>query len=118
MKPHVAKVRQGPRAAIAAAAALLLAQPASAGDEDISPNAYQQFDPVTGFTITVDPDADKRQGHPPADAAIAEPAGQTPDRPAAGSGPRRAWLYALVLGIAAALYVARIRGRARSKGPL
>jgi hypothetical protein len=26
-----------------------------AGDEDINPNIYQQFDPVTGFLVDVDP---------------------------------------------------------------
>ncbi len=32
-----------------------------AGDEDMSPSAYHVFDPVTGYMITVDPQAEEQQ---------------------------------------------------------
>ena len=31
-----------------------------AGDEDMSPSAYHVFDPVTGYMITVDPQAEEQ----------------------------------------------------------
>ena len=37
---------------LAIAAVLTTGSPALAGDEDLSPNAYQEFDPVTGFMVT------------------------------------------------------------------
>ncbi len=33
---------------------------ADAGDEDMSPSAYHIFDPVTGYMITVDPQAEEQ----------------------------------------------------------
>lgn len=32
-----------------------------AGDEDINPNAYQQFDPETGYMMPVDPQSTQHQ---------------------------------------------------------
>ena len=86
---------------------LLAVRAASAGDEDLSPNAYQEFDPVTGFMVPVDPDADKQQGHGEDTTAQVEHGDAAPDAAApqdAWSGSSR-WVYWAVV-IAAALGVA------------
>jgi hypothetical protein len=41
--------------------AILIAPALYAGDEDISPNAYNVFDPVTGYMITVESQPDAQQ---------------------------------------------------------
>ena len=43
-----------------------------AGDEDMSPSAYHVFDPVTGYMITVDPQAEE-QGVATGDETSPEP---------------------------------------------
>ena len=65
--------------------------PATAGDEDISPNAYQEFDPVTGYMITVDPDAKKQPGH-----GTGDPAGDATPGPDADASS--AWIYWVAAG--------------------
>ncbi len=84
-------------------AVLLLAGGAWAGDEDLSPNAYQEFDPVTGFMVTVDPDADEQQGHGDDVAAQAEHGDAALEEipPEDNwSGPSR-WIYWAVVAAAA-----------------
>lgn len=119
MKSAVAVTGSMRRACTAALAALLCAQAVLAGDEDISPNAYQQFDPVTGFMITVDPDAENQQGHPPADAGTADAAANTPPaEPPTRNRLRNWWLYVVVAAVAGALFAGWVRGKARSNRPL
>lgn len=80
-------------------ASLAIVPPAFAGDEDISPNAYQVFDPETGFMVPADSLPDAQQGHPPADqtdaGSAAADAGQ-------GSAPSRLLPLLLVAVIAMA----------------
>lgn len=40
-----------------------IAVPVSAGDEDMNPTAYQQFDPVTGYMIPIENPPQNQQGH-------------------------------------------------------
>lgn len=83
---------------------------AGAGDEDISPNAYQEFDPVTGYMITVDPDAEQRQGHGADDDA----GSGTPEAGADGSS---AWVYWVVAGAVLAGGAVWLRSRLTGSGP-
>ena len=91
-------------------AGLLWAGPAAAGYEDISPNAYQEFDPVTGYMITVDPDAEQQQGHGTDDQAGA-------GTPEAGSDAASAWIYWVVAGAALAGAAVWLRSRLSAGGP-
>jgi len=43
---------------------------AMAGDEEVNPSAYQIFDPVTGFTIDVEPAPDDQRSASPSDHTI------------------------------------------------
>lgn len=77
------------------------AQPAFGGDEDISPSAYQIFDPETGYMIPVDPQH-SQPGHD-------RDTGSSKDGEAAGDGGiGRYWpvlfIALLLLGAAARRY--------------
>lgn len=108
------------RAAAAGATLTILLAVAGvrAGDEDISPNAYQEFDPVTGYMITVDPDAENQQDHAAADAQNAATSGHGAGEPPPGNGASRAWLYGLVAALAGAGFIVWVRSKARGNGPL
>ena len=43
--------------------AILIAPTIFAGDEDMSPNAYNVFDPVTGYMVPADSQPNAQQGH-------------------------------------------------------
>ena len=95
---------------------LLSSASLQAGDEDMSPSAYQQFDPVTGYTITVDPNDPNRQGHSTTDGQ--SPQTDTAELSAATEENRPyTWLYWVIVAIAGAGVLAWIRSKANSSSP-
>lgn len=100
-------------------ASVLAAGGALAGDEDISPSAYQEFDPVTGYMITVDPEAGNGQGkgHDNTDGQ-ADP-GQGPAEgapsPAGNAARSFAWLYWAIVAVAGAAVLYWLRGKVPGK---
>lgn len=95
---------------------LLLAPALYAGDEDMSPSAYQIFDPETGFTITVEPDP-TLQDHGPGvetpSVALANTdnvAGSDSDKQ---SGRSKTWISIVA---AAALLIAALTALKRLRG--
>jgi hypothetical protein len=86
-------------------AVILITAAAYAGDEDMSPNAYQQFDPVTGYMIPVDDSSAPQRGHAaPGDAA----AGNSADLPGSeskSSAQPPGWVYLLVAVLIVAFVV-------------
>jgi len=87
------------RLATSATLLVLLSASVRAGDEDISPSPYQEFDPVTGYMVTIDPAEERPQGHGP---AAAETDAQQPAEQA-GDGSSVSWLHA---GVAVAAIIA------------
>ena len=109
--------RQRPGLRVLVVAALLAGGgTASAGDEDLSPNAYQEFDPVTGFMVTVDPDADA--GHDDEVAAQAEhgDAADAVEATADSEPASTGWLYWVIIGVAAAGVLTWLRRKAPTPG--
>lgn len=78
----------GRKAVLLWLATFALTSPAVAGDEDISPSAYQIFDPETGYMIPVDP-ADARQGH----EASGDDAQSVDEVASKDKGSRTLWPY-------------------------
>ena len=68
-----------------------------AGDEDMSPSAYHIFDPVTGYMITVDPQAEEQD---PAASDEASP-GLDPTEVADGLTTPVPWHYWIVVIVVA-----------------
>lgn len=98
--------------------ALVFGAELRAGDEDLSPSAYQRFDPVTGFTITVDPDAQNSQEHGPTDGQTQSDAAHANDESTATeASPRYAWLYWVIALAAGAGVIVWLRGKAHRNGP-
>lgn len=98
------------RLTTSAALLVLLAVAARAGDEDISPSPYQEFDPVTGYMVTVDPAENQQQGHGPArDDAAAE---QTAAEPGSGIGVIHAVVVVAVIIVVAGALRRRRRAQA------
>jgi hypothetical protein len=97
------------RLAASAALLVLLAVVARAGDEDISPSPYQEFDPVTGYMVTVDPAPDQQQGHgPAADEAATEQAAAVAENDGGFS-----WLHAAMAAAAMIAAAGLLRRRRR-----
>ncbi|MEX2497119.1 MAG: hypothetical protein WD448_13570 [Woeseia sp.] len=92
-------------------AVLSVAQVSFAGDEDISPSAYQIFDPETGYMIPVEPQTNPQQGHGPSPD-------DAQDDAATGGGKtaRRLWLYLPILLIVLALGATRLRKKRAAGG--
>lgn len=67
-----------------------------AGDEDISPSVYQQFDPVTGYMILVESPPVAQQNHPlrEVDANITT---DSLDNQAENSARPQLWIYLLAV---------------------
>jgi hypothetical protein len=96
---------------------LLSSASLQAGDEDISPSAYQQFDPVTGFTITVDPNDPNRQGHSTTDGQSQQSAPATEVAAATEASRPNTWLYWVIVAIAGAGVLVWIRSKANKISP-
>ena len=85
---------------------------AYAGDEDMSPNAYQQFDPVTGYMVPVDDPNASQQGH--GESAADTVAGDAAEL--SGDGSVNAvqpglWLSLLAAAVVLAAFVAWVRNK-------
>jgi hypothetical protein len=84
-------------------AVILIVPVAYAGDEDMSPSAYQKFDPVTGYMIPEDDPSAQPQGHAAPGDAEAGSAANAGGEGSASSTPSPMWGYLL---FAAALIAA------------
>ena len=89
----------------------VLAAQLHAGDEDMSPSPYQEFDPVTGYMVTVDP---AKQQHEQAAQGDAK-AGGTADAPAEEPAPRRSSLVFVLGGLAVVVIIAAGARRRRAR---
>jgi len=81
-----------------------------AGDEDISPNAYNVFDPVTGYMVPADSQPTALQGHEmtEADANLAaDPLNNQSENPAQS----QRWIYLLALMLLAGGFAAWSRNK-------
>ncbi len=90
--------------------AMLITSRLYAGDEDISPSVYQQFDPVTGYMITVEPPPAAQQNHAPA-AVAADVASTPPDDQAEGPSRSQYWIYLLAVMLLGGGFVAWLRNK-------
>ncbi len=103
-------------AGIFALASALYVPPVLAGDEDMSPSAYQEFDPVTGFMVTVDPNAE-HDSESPKNSTEHESVDSKDKQSRSRQGATGA-LYVLVLVAAGLGVVLWIRRRAQKNSPL
>ncbi len=103
-------------AGICALAATLYLPAVLAGDEDISPSAYQEFDPVTGFMVTIDPDAehDRESSKNSAD----HESNDTEDDRDRSLGNANGALYLLIVVAAGVAIAVWMRRRAKKNSPL
>jgi len=90
--------------------AILISPTLYAGDEDISPNAYNIFDPVTGYMVPADSQPTAQQGH-----AISEVgpniASEPQDNQAENSTRPQSWIYLLAVMLLTAGYAAWKRNK-------
>lgn len=106
----------GPRIAgwlrpTAALLAALLAGPLLAGDEDMSPSPYQEFDPVTGYMVTVEPAKKQHEQAAQGEPEAAEAADDSTGEPA----PRQNSLLFIFGGLAVVIIVAAGARRRRTR---
>lgn len=88
--------------------AILITPALHAGDEDMSPNAYHIFDPVTGYMVTVEPQTTPQQG-PEASAADGNMAAEPVDDQAVAQP--QTWLFMLAVMLLAGGYGAWKRNK-------
>jgi hypothetical protein len=90
--------------------AILITPKLYAGDEDMSPSVYQQFDPVTGYMITVESPPAASQNHAPA-AVAADVASTPPDDQAEDPSQSQYWVYLLAVMLLGGGFVAWFRNK-------
>ncbi len=73
-----------------------------AGDEDMSPSAYHVFDPLTGYMITVDPQAEEQRDS-------AAPDDLSPEVDTTAAVPWQYWIAAIVVAGGIAVWLRKRR---------
>ena len=90
--------------------AILITPKLYAGDEDMSPSVYQQFDPVTGYMITVESQPATQQNHAPAVVA-ADTSSTSPDDQAESPSQSQYWIYLLAAMLLGGGFAAWMRNK-------
>ena len=93
--------------------AILTTPTLHAGDEDISPNAYNVFDPVTGYMVPADSQPTTQQGHELSDADANLAADPLNDQ-TEGTSESQRWIYLLAIVVLAGGFISWRRNKEKT----